>query len=346
MIELLAASARDTSPSPSPFGGPHTRTPRVLSPLTLTLGAGMHALVGSVEDGVALVLAVLAGRVRPSRGRAVVLGGAPDAPKSRCEVAHVPLDAVMPDPLRVDEALAMAAEIRGEPPQDSRARLDVLGLAPLAARRVKTLSIHEVRAVALAEAVTSRARVLLLEEPYVLIDPRAACRLANVLHARARDGACVLIATASVRDAADLAEDHLIFERGVLVRRTTAALGLAARGSRGARLRVTTSNPRALLAALATDPAVTSLESSEGILGVGGVDPVLVASAIAAAALRVDAEIFSLRPDALALEELRASMAGDAAGAYRRAFEEGRSTATAQPPPFSPSAAQPPPETP
>ena len=329
MIELDAVRAKDTSPAPSPWGGPRLRTPRVLGPITATLGAGVHALLGNVDDGVALVLAVLAARVRPTAGRVIVLGDAPSLDATRRSVAYVPLDVALPHPMRVEEAMAMAAEVRGEPPQDPRARLDALGLSPLATRKVRTLMPDEAHAVALAEALTSQARVLLLHEPYMLLDPRAAALLGGVLRARANAGACVLVGTASVRDAADLAEDLLIFERGLLVRRTSAFEGLAARGARGARLRVVASDTRALLAALAREPSITALEASDGVLLVGGGDLVLVASAVAAAALRADTEILSLCPEAIPLEELRASLAGDAAGAYRRAFEEGRSTRAA-----------------
>src|SRR5690242_7876924 len=101
MIELWALTAKDTSPAPSPWGGKPLRMPRVLAPLTVALGPGMHALLGGVDDGVALVLAVLAGLVRPSSGRALVVGGAPQDARTRRAVAHVPLDVVLPDPLRV-----------------------------------------------------------------------------------------------------------------------------------------------------------------------------------------------------------------------------------------------------
>ena len=342
MIELTAVRAKDTTPAPSPWGGPRLRTPRVLLPLTLTLGPGLHALLGNVDDGVALVLAVLAARVRPMGGRVLVLGGAPSDDATRRAVAYVPLDVSLPHPMRVDEALAMAAELRGEPRQDAHARLEARGIAPLATRHVRSLAPDEAHAVALVEAVTSQARLLLLHEPYVLLDPRAAALLAGRLRARARAGACVVVATASVRDAADLAEDHLVFERGALVRRSGALEDLAAPGARGVRLRVVSSDARALLGALSAEPTVTALESRDGVLLVGGTDLVAVASAVAAAALRADTEILSLRPDALALEELRASIAGDAAGAYRRAFEDGRSTATPATPAGATAPAPPP----
>ena len=349
MIDLQAVTARDSTPARSIWGGPPVRGIRTIAPLTLTLGAGAHALLGTLDDGVSLLLALIAGDVRARSGRVQVLGGSPGDAAIRRSIAHVPLDVSLPDPVRVAEALVMAAEIRGEPARDPVARLEVLGIAALAKRKVNTLGPDEARAVAMAEAVTSQARVLLIFEPYVTVDPRTAPLLRDVLSKRASEGVCVLVATASVNDAAALADDHLVFERGSLVRRGTSMEGISALASRGGRLRVVVSGAkqdgakaddananadgtRALVAALAAEGAITSVETSGTTLVVGGADLVALASAVARAALRADVGIEALGPDVVTLEELRASMAGNAAGAYRRAFAEGRSTATAIPP--------------
>ena len=62
----------------------------------------------------------------------------------------------------MDDYLCLASRLRGEPPSAPEERLAVLGVASLAQRRIRALSHEEARTVALVEAVTSQASVILL----------------------------------------------------------------------------------------------------------------------------------------------------------------------------------------
>jgi ABC-type multidrug transport system ATPase subunit len=295
--------------------------PVALQPLTARLDPGAHALLGGRADGPAIVLAAVAGRIPFHGGRARVLGFAPGDSQVRRRVAYVPLDVALPAPFRVREALAAAAEIRGEPPRDARARLEPFGIAALADRAVQTLSRDEARAVALAEALTSTATVLLVEEPLAAVDPRALAAVADALRARARAGACVVVATGSTRDARMLGDDILTFERGALARRAPATDPLVLAGPRGASVRVLASDPKRLATALAAEDAVRTVAIEAGVLVAEGSDVVSLAAAIARAALREQIALDMLRPDLLRDDELRSAIAGDTAGAYRAAYE-------------------------
>jgi ABC-type multidrug transport system ATPase subunit len=321
--------------------------PVALAPATFSLGIGAHALVGTREDAVGLVLATIAGRVRARSGSVRVLGATPHDLRVRKAIAHVGREVALPEVMRVGEVLEMAAAVRGEPIGDPRVRLERLGIAELLPRRVRTLLPAEARAVALAEALTSTAKIVLLDEPYVDVDPRAASRLAAAVGARAVDG-CVVVATASLREAAELADDHLLFERGRFVHRTTALSDVIARGAGPARLRAIVEDPRTLLAALAAETAPVSIEAGPRSVTVSGPDVLALADAVARAALRANVEIVSLRAEAPPLEELRASIAGDAAAAYRAATERHAPPAPppasfAPPPPLPPAQPSPPP---
>ncbi len=269
------------------------RSPPVrVGPVSFAFDAGVHAVLGRREDGVALLLAVLAGRVRRYVGTLTFLGaGAPP----RHAVAYVPLDAVLPDALDVDEVLAVAAGIRREPARPASQRLAVLGLAPLTSRPVRSLTVAEVRAVAIAEAVTSHARIVLLEEPYMALDPRAAPHLAGALRDKARAGACVVVGTASPRDAVSLADDVLVLDRGLSVQ---SAVPVAPAERKGARLRLRASDPRALLGSLATETAVHDVAFDGSALLVGGADPVELAEAVARGVLRSGVRLDAMISDA------------------------------------------------
>jgi ABC-type multidrug transport system ATPase subunit len=303
----------------------HTRTgPVTIAPLTLRLEAGTHALVGGTNDGVSLVLAICAGRLPLRSGTRRLLDGRDDDPRVRAAIAHVPLDAALPEPMRVDDVLRVAASIRGEPAGDAKARLDSLGVGALATRAVRSLSREEKRAVALAEAVTSKARLILVDEPLASIDPRAAALASEALRGRARDGACVVVATGSIRDARTIADDVLTFDRGALVRRAPASDPLVLAGPRGACVRVVASDTKRLAAALAGEEAVRDVSFEASVLVARGADAVAIAAALARAAARSEVTLESLVPDLLHDDELRAAIAGDAAGAYRAAFERAR----------------------
>jgi ABC-type multidrug transport system ATPase subunit len=188
----------------------------------------------------------------------------------------------------------------------------MLGIAELASRRIPSLGSDEARAVALCEALTSNARLVLLDEPYAIVDPRAASHLATAVRRRAAEGACVLVATASVREASEVADVPLVLERGALVRRSPSLAQLVSPGAGKARLRATSGGARALLAALATEPNAASFEADARSVVVSGTDPLEVARAVARAAVRAGVQIESLRAEVPRVEELRASLKGRA----------------------------------
>jgi ABC-2 type transport system ATP-binding protein len=288
--------------------------PYAIAPVTAAFGPGIHALVGAREDGVGVLLAAIAGRARARSGLVRVLGAEPH--EIARGVAYVPREPVLPEVMRVREVLEIAAQVRREPPMDPRARLQTLGVLDLLERKVKSLTLEEVRAVTLAEAVTSLARVILLDEPYVRMEARAASHLGPALRARAADGACVIIATASPREASELAQDLLVFDKGQAARRAPSASELFTRAPGPARFRILSSDGRALVSALAAEDAILSLEADDNGVVVAGTDPIGVASAIARAAVKANVEIEGLRGEAPTLEELRASLAGDAQAAF------------------------------
>jgi ABC-type multidrug transport system ATPase subunit len=284
--------------------------PYRLSNVSLEAGAGVRSILGKPADGAPLLLAVLAGWVRATSGEARVLGGSPE--EKRRQIAYVPLDARLPPSLRVSEILELAASVRGEsavaPP---RARLEVLGIATLAERWTDSLAPAETRAVALAEAVTSTARVLLLDEPFVDLDPRARVGLASTLRDRARGGASIVIGTSSPRDALDLSDEQWVLDRGRIAAMTRATDTSMLSASPKPRLRVLAQGARqgarALLGALASEPHFVEIEMDGDALLLVGTDAAAMAESVSRAALAAGVELEVLRLEAPTLDQLRAA---------------------------------------
>ena len=293
------------------------RAPLALSAVSLTWEAGTHAIVGSREDGGPLLLALVAGQSRPRSGRVLVLGAAPTDAAVRKQVAFVTLEPSLPEAMRIREVLALAAAIRGEPAGDGVARLAALGVEDLLDRTVRSLSRAEARAVALAEAVTStRVRVLLVEEPLVAIDPRAASRAPEALRGRGRDGCAVLVTTSSMRDASELCEDLLFLRGGAVAGQAALANALLGTWTDGAHLRVIAQNAadaQALVAKLSQGGDVQGFERDESSVRMRGPDAAALARAAGQAAVDADVDIVELRFDPPPLRAARPTGTGAAA---------------------------------
>jgi ABC-type multidrug transport system ATPase subunit len=277
------------------------RRPLSLSKVSHVWQAGSHAIVGSRGDGGTLLLALIAGLARPRVGRVRVLDRSPYEPDVRRQIALVLLEPALPDAMRVHEALDLAAAVRKETRRDAADRLAVLGVETLADRTVRSLSRGEARAVALAEALTSTTvRVLLLEEPLVAMDPRAAGRVPEALRGRGRDGCAVVVTTVSMRDAAEVSDDWVALRAGALVGQAACIDTLVEAAPDGANLRVIPKHAgevTALVAALAQESDVDAIERDGGSVRLRGRDATALARAAGHAAIEADVEIVELRFD-------------------------------------------------
>jgi ABC-type uncharacterized transport system ATPase subunit len=198
-VHLAGVSGR------APRGGAadRVRGRPTVSDIELRHGHGVLAILGAPRDGTSLLLALVDGGAKPSAGTVRVGDTTPEAMRTR--IARVSHDAPLPDGLRIDEICRLAAQLRSEPHVDPATRLAVLGAGALASRRVATLSLEERRTVALAIALTSKADVLLLEEPLAGLDPVAPRLVVQAIRERAST-ATILVTTASFRDASQLGD--------------------------------------------------------------------------------------------------------------------------------------------
>ncbi|GAA5123293.1 ABC transporter ATP-binding protein [Alloalcanivorax gelatiniphagus] len=160
----------------------------VLRHVDLTLDEGELVLVsGRTGVGKSTLLGVVTGLVpRFSGGELtgdVLLDGASIVAQPPRERAHL-VGYVGQDPLAgfvadtVEEELAYGMEQLGTPPGTMRRRveetLDLLGIAELRSRDLRTLSGGQQQRVAIGAVLTTHPRVLVLDEPTSALDPTAA----------------------------------------------------------------------------------------------------------------------------------------------------------------------------
>jgi len=125
--------------------------------------------------------------------------------------------------LTAEENLRFYADLYGIPSAAVAPALERFGLAAARHRRVQELSRGLAQRLSLARALLHDPRVVLLDEPFTGLDAAVTDHLAGVLRGMRAGGCTVLIATHEWDTARALADDAVVFARGRVVLRTTAA---------------------------------------------------------------------------------------------------------------------------
>ena len=118
---------------------------------------------------------------------------------------------------------------KGAARERAHAELEAAGVEHLAARRGSELSGGQAARVALARALATSPRLLVLDEPMSALDVTARREMRRLVARRAaEEGLTVLLVTHDVLDITALAEDIVVLENGRVAERGTTAKVLAA----------------------------------------------------------------------------------------------------------------------
>ena len=185
---------------------------QALADCNLRVHAGERvAFIGSNGSGKSTLLRVLNGLLKPSIGTAVV----DDATQAMVfQRPHMLRATVLHN-------LALGLWLRGQPwgaaKRDALQALARVGLAELATRNAKALSVGQQQRVALARAWALRPQVMLLDEPTASLDPAAKHEVERLMGEFSGSGITLIFSSHNLGQVKRLASRVVYLEHGRIV---------------------------------------------------------------------------------------------------------------------------------
>ena len=162
-------------------------------------------LTGPSGAGKTSLLKLIFGAERPSEGQIVVLGrnivrlGESAVPPLRRKIGVVFQDFKLLPRRTVEENVALALQVTGTPPRETRARvfaiLKQLGLQHRRYHHPLSLSGGEQQRIAIARALVNEPEILLADEPTGNLDPELTVEIMDLIASTALRGTTVVVAT-------------------------------------------------------------------------------------------------------------------------------------------------------
>lgn len=174
-------------------------------------------VVGPNGAGKSTTIKMLTGQLLPTAGSIHIAGVdvAADPNGARAQIGYVPEEPRLYEYLNAREMIAFVAQTRGG--GDVEAALEIAGLAGDAERLIQEYSQGMRRKTALACAMVSTPKVLILDESLNGLDPPSAARVLAALDAARAAGAAVLLSTHVLDTLEKVATRILMLQGGEVV---------------------------------------------------------------------------------------------------------------------------------
>jgi ABC-2 type transport system ATP-binding protein len=192
--------------------------------LTLTVGPGeIFGFLGPNGAGKTTTIKMLVGLLRPDSGRIVVEGFdvAVDGLKAKQVTTYVPDYPAIYERLTGLEYLNFIGDVYGVPKAERLERiskwLEILELAPVITNPIQSYSHGMKQKIVLTAALLPAPRVMVLDEPLVGLDPRAAHQLKEMFREHCDQGKTLFFSTHIMEVAEKLCDRIGIIHKGRLV---------------------------------------------------------------------------------------------------------------------------------
>ncbi|MCK6473157.1 MAG: ABC transporter ATP-binding protein [Planctomycetes bacterium] len=183
-------------------------------------------LIGCNGAGKSTTLKTVSGMLKPKAGKVVFqeqpIEGRPSHDIVRRGLALCPEGRRIFPNLTVDENLDLGAYIRSDRAEIRSDRDKMRGLFPILAERAKqlagTLSGGEQQMLAIARALMSRPKLLMLDEPSLGLAPKLVEQIFQVLANLKREHVTILLVEQNARQALQVADRGYVLETGRIVK--------------------------------------------------------------------------------------------------------------------------------
>jgi len=196
---------------------------RAVDGVTLSFRSGeITGLLGPNGAGKTTTLYLLAGFLRPTRGEVLLSGRKitklPFYRRARLGIHYLPQEPSVFLRTTVAGNIRLALAGMGLP-WNSRVEkvLEDLGLSGLLRRRTTELSAGERRKVEVARALVTKPAFLLLDEPFLGVDPLTVAELSDLVRKLAGNGIGIAICDHNVRDTLKLVHRAYLIQAGKVI---------------------------------------------------------------------------------------------------------------------------------
>ena len=246
--------------------------------ITMDVDPGVTGLLGPNGAGKTTLFRLAMGLLHPSAGEIRVLDEDPwDNPKLLRRIGYVPDGAAPWADETGRRATVLMARLSGLSGSDAEAAADAalakVGLTGAADKKVRAYSRGMQQRLKFGFALLTRPDVMLLDEPFIGTDPITRRDLIQIIRDMAAEGAGVLLSTHVLPDVDVLTQRIALMANGRLLAHGDVAQIRDLLDQHPRTVRIGTSAPRDLGAALWGLPSVLSLEATDGAVIARTKDP-------------------------------------------------------------------------
>lgn len=202
--------------------GKRSKRVQAVKALDLDVAEGeAFGFIGANGAGKSTTIKMIMDIIRPDSGVIEVFGTASVDRQARLGVSYVPENPYLYDYMTPREILQMAVLQHGLKVPDVKAHcmhwLEVFDIAHAANKRVRNLSKGMTQRTALAHALVSKPRMLILDEPLSGLDPIGRKDVVDVLRAYRETGGTLFFTSHVLHDVESIADHYGLIAKGELV---------------------------------------------------------------------------------------------------------------------------------